>query len=311
LAATDDNTGLDATTSKHGLLKKLGGGTTDYLRADGTWATPPGGSGEANTASNVGTTGVGIFKQKSGVDLQLKKINAGSAKVTVTDDTGNDEVDVNVVTGTDANSVCVGNDSRLSDARTPTSHATSHRSGGGDAIKLDDLSAPDDNTDLDASTSKHGLLKKLGGGTTNFLRADGSWAAPTASSVFGSNYHYAEKTTSQSTTSTSFQQYTSLTTGTLPAGTYRIGWMVVGMNTGDSDHIKTRVQVDNTTNLIDPGGGGFCDNEYWSTTVRDVFCGFRRLTLSAAAHTIDIDFSTRSGGTAVLYHGQIELWRIS
>ena len=44
--------------------------------------------------------------------------------------------------------------------------------------KLDDLTAGDDNTDLDATTSAHGLLFKLGGGTTNFLRADGSWAAP-------------------------------------------------------------------------------------------------------------------------------------
>lgn len=48
--------------------------------------------------------------------------------------------------------------------------------------KLDDLAAPDDNTDLDATTSAHGLLPKLGGGTTNFLRADGSWAAPSGGS---------------------------------------------------------------------------------------------------------------------------------
>tara|TARA_R100000988_G_scaffold99368_1_gene68370 strand:+ start:2706 stop:4424 length:1719 start_codon:yes stop_codon:yes gene_type:complete len=45
-------------------------------------------------------------------------------------------------------------------------------------LKLDNLAATDDNTDLDATTSAHGLLPKLGGGTTNFLRADGSWAAP-------------------------------------------------------------------------------------------------------------------------------------
>jgi hypothetical protein len=60
----------------------------------------------------------------------------------------------------------------------PQAHKTSHQSGGGDAIKLDDLAEPDDNTDLNASTSKHGLLAKLGGGTSNFLRADGAWAAP-------------------------------------------------------------------------------------------------------------------------------------
>lgn len=55
------------------------------------------GAGEANTASNVGTAGVGIFKQKTGVDLEFKKINPGSTKVTVTDDVANNEVDVDIV----------------------------------------------------------------------------------------------------------------------------------------------------------------------------------------------------------------------
>ena len=83
--------------------------------------------------------------------------------------------------GTTAGTVAAGNDSRLSDARTPTAHATSHKSGGSDAIKLDELAAPTDITTLNATTSAHGLLPKLGGGTTNFLRADGSWAtAPQA-----------------------------------------------------------------------------------------------------------------------------------
>jgi len=56
------------------------------------------GSGESNTASNVGTAGVGIFKQKSVEDLQFKKLNAGSTKITVTDDTSNDEIDINLGT---------------------------------------------------------------------------------------------------------------------------------------------------------------------------------------------------------------------
>ena len=58
-----------------------------------------GGGGEANTASNVGSAGVGLFKQKNGADLQFKKLNAGSDKVAISDDTGNDEVDVDVVPG--------------------------------------------------------------------------------------------------------------------------------------------------------------------------------------------------------------------
>lgn len=84
--------------------------------------------------------------------------------------------------GTSATSACSGSDSRLSDARTPTAHASSHASAGSDAVKIDDLAAADDNTDLNATTSAHGLLPKLGGGTTNFLRADGTWAAPSGSS---------------------------------------------------------------------------------------------------------------------------------
>lgn len=57
-------------------------------------------------------------------------------------------------------------------------HGSRHASGGADSIKLDDLASPDDNTDLNATTSVHGLLPKLGGGTTNYLRADGTWTEP-------------------------------------------------------------------------------------------------------------------------------------
>ena len=59
--------------------------------------TPPGsGTGEANTASNQGVGGVGVFNSKVGVDLQFKNINAGSNKVTITNDTVNKEVDIDV-----------------------------------------------------------------------------------------------------------------------------------------------------------------------------------------------------------------------
>jgi hypothetical protein len=54
-------------------------------------------AGEANTASNVGTAGVGLFKQKTGVNLELKKVNVGSTKLSITDDTVNSEVDFDVV----------------------------------------------------------------------------------------------------------------------------------------------------------------------------------------------------------------------
>ncbi len=61
-----------------------------------------------------------------------------------------------------------------------SAHAALHASGAADAVKLDDLAAPDDNTDLDFSTSAHGLVPK-GTNTGDFLKDDGTWAtAPSA-----------------------------------------------------------------------------------------------------------------------------------
>lgn len=58
--------------------------------------TTGGGGGEANTASNIGTGGVGLFKDKSGIDLRFKKLNAGDGTISVTDDVANNEVDLKV-----------------------------------------------------------------------------------------------------------------------------------------------------------------------------------------------------------------------
>jgi hypothetical protein len=44
--------------------------------------------------------------------------------------------------GTTAGSVCQGNDSRLSDSRTPTAHATNHLQGGSDAFALNGTGSP-------------------------------------------------------------------------------------------------------------------------------------------------------------------------
>lgn len=46
------------------------------------------------------------------------------------------------------------------------------------ATKLDDFAATDDNTDLNVSTSAHGLCPKLDNTVTNFLNGQGGWTAP-------------------------------------------------------------------------------------------------------------------------------------
>ena len=56
----------------------------------------------------------------------------------------------------------------------------------GSASRLDELTAPTDVTTLNATTNVHGLLRKLDGLTTTFLRGDGTWAAPVAAAAWGS-----------------------------------------------------------------------------------------------------------------------------
>lgn len=55
-----------------------------------------GGAGEANTASNVGTAGVGVFDGKSGVDLQFRKLNPASNKCSISLDAGNQKIDFDI-----------------------------------------------------------------------------------------------------------------------------------------------------------------------------------------------------------------------
>lgn len=65
-----------------------------------------------------------------------------------------------------------------------TAHQSKHNSGGSDALQLDNLAAPDDNTDLNASTSKHGLLPKLDNNSAHFLDGTGNWTNPAASATW-------------------------------------------------------------------------------------------------------------------------------
>lgn len=97
-----------------------------------------------------------------------KRVDAINPSVT-SDDVANES-------GVSGDSVTEALDQLDSDAAAAlaaaNAHHTRHESGGADAIKLDDLAAPDDNTDLNVSTSKHGLAPKGTSGSTQFWRQD-------------------------------------------------------------------------------------------------------------------------------------------
>ncbi len=64
-------------------------------------------------------------------------------------------------------------------------HAQSHAATGNDPLRLDGLAEPDDTAELDASTSKHGLLPKLSGNGGEYLDGLGNWSTPPAGNSVG------------------------------------------------------------------------------------------------------------------------------
>lgn len=141
-----------------------------------------------------------------------------------------------------------------------------------------------------------------------------SWAT-VGGGTFGSNYHYHEKTTLQTVQGTTYTQYTRLTTGSLAAGTYKIGWTTVWNYSDPTDEFYMRVQVDDSVELIDPANGGQMVEEPPSNSgaeQRLVRSGFRHIALGAGVHTVDIDFrASDANDTSRIYFGNIELFRVA
>lgn len=102
--ATGDIMFYDATAGKYIRLAKGTASQSLTVNAAGTtleWntVTGGGGGGEANTASNVGSAGIGVFYQKLGVDLQFKQIFSPDGSVNISDDTGNQKIDLTLPAG--------------------------------------------------------------------------------------------------------------------------------------------------------------------------------------------------------------------
>jgi hypothetical protein len=110
----------------------------------------------------------------------------------------------NIPTGTTNTTVCIGNDSRLSDARTPTAHATTHVTGGSDVIANAVASG---NAGLMSGADK-AKLDSLGGFSETKI-----------------------VTTLQSSTSVTYANVTELVSSSLSTGKYRFDFVGLSQST--------------------------------------------------------------------------------
>lgn len=115
---------------------------------------------------------------------------------------------------------------------------------------------------------------------------------------------YIEDESETSTTSTSYVTKLTLTTDTLPAGDYTIGWTGdYKTANGSSKKLGAKIDVDDSTIL----------NELTQTDTKGQFTlksGFRKVTLTAGVHNIRVKLKKISG-TATARSLRLQIWRIS
>lgn len=201
VTATQLTADLDLfTSSLQGLVPGSGGGTTNFLRADGTWAAPTGSGGTvttvsvvsanglAGTVANASTTpaitlsttitgllkgnGTAISAAVSGTDYQP----AGNYITALTGDV--------TAAGPGSSAATIAN-SAVTNAKLANMAAHTYKGNntGSSSAPLD-VTATQLTADLNLFTSSlQGLVPGSGGGTSNFLRADGTWAAPSGTGV--------------------------------------------------------------------------------------------------------------------------------
>lgn len=156
---TDNNTTYSlASTSSNGLLRQLNGSTTQFMRGDGTWATP------SNTTYNVvSTSSNGLAPKLPGNASQYLN---GEGKWTTPSGYSLPQATTTVLGG-----VKIGSNISVSNGTISLTKAN--------VVSALGYTPPTTNTTYSlATTSASGLLRQLNGNSSQFLNGNGQWATP-------------------------------------------------------------------------------------------------------------------------------------
>lgn len=151
------------------------------------------------------------------------------------------------------------------------------------------------------ATSSDGVLRT----DSSISYTDGGDYITLGVATTGADYQYAESTGTSSTTSGTYQDKVTLTTGAL-TGTYRLGWE--GITSGGSS-VRTYVRLRNTTDSTDVTGETV--NISQNANARTPACGFGQVTFSGSAKTFKLQWHSFDGETASIREARVELWRVS
>jgi hypothetical protein len=122
--------------------------------------------------------------------------------------------------------------------------------------------------------------------------------------VFGSSYSFGSSEPSSSTSSNTYQQKLKLTAATA-AGTYVVFWQALMTTSSANKNFQARIQVDDSTTLMEVQSRVAVAGQDF------VFSGVSQVTLTAANHDFDIDYSSTVASSTSMEKARIVIWRIS
>ena len=287
----DGLSGPHATATSVGGKNIPSGGIADAgtLSTHTSAATPH--SGHENTANKGGVSGY------CGLDASSKALIA------------------NLPTGATSSTVCIGNDSRLSDARTPLAHV--HAASDVSSGELDGDRLPA------ISTSKKGGVPATGAASGKFLKDDGTWAAP-AGGGESENVIVATQDTANATTT--LANATGLVFAADAASTYLIEGFIVWDSSVTTVGIKLSATGPSTPTVMaghfitdaakgTPDSSSFNGNDVTVTTSASAFTSGNIAALHCILKTgansgnFQIRFAAETTGTVTIKIGSVLRYR--